>query len=450
MVPVGAWRSLVARYTGGVEVVGSSPAAPTMKSMLIDFYLGVEAMADTNFRLAQIFSNTGHAFSHLFMLIYPTVVIALEAEFSSPYHQLIGLILIGNILFGAAALPAGYLGDKWGAVRLMILFFVGTGVGSILVGLAQTEIQIASGFAIVGLFGAIYHPVGIAWVARRVVNRGKALGLNGVFGSVGVGLAPILAAGLTDFWSWRAAFILPGIVSVFLGCILALMYLRGLITDGETTKKEEVPEAETGDMKRGILLLLITVACTGLIYQATSFALPKLIELRLSDVLGDGLIGVGAVVSIIYFVSGGTQLVGGWLADRFNLTRVYLVCWFLQVPLLILAASINSNFLIVILGVMVVSNTIGSPAENSLFAKYSPPKWRSTAFGIKFVLALGVAAVSIPLISWIFEATAEFFWLFIILAAIALIAVITASCLPSDNKNTTLEIKEMILSSDSD
>ena len=112
-------------------------------------------MADTNFRLAQIFSNTGHAFSHLFMLIYPTVVIALEAEFSSPYHQLIGLILIGNILFGAAALPAGYLGDKWGAVRLMILFFVGTGVGSILVGLAQTEIQIASGFAIVGLFGAI-------------------------------------------------------------------------------------------------------------------------------------------------------------------------------------------------------------------------------------------------------------------------------------------------------
>ena len=71
-------------------------------------------------------------------------------------------------------------------------------------------------------------------------------------------MAPILAAGLTDFWSWRAAFILPGIVSVFLGCILALMYLRGLITDGETTKKEEVPEAETGDMKRGILLLPVS------------------------------------------------------------------------------------------------------------------------------------------------------------------------------------------------
>jgi MFS family permease len=99
---------------------------------------------------------------------------------------------------------------------------------------------------------------------------------------------------------------------------------------------------------------------------------------------------------------------------------------------------------------MVVSNTIGSPAENSLFAKYSPPKWRSTAFGIKFVLALGVAAVSIPLISWIFEATAEFFWLFIILSGIALIAVVTALCLPSENRDTSLESEEMILSSDSD
>ena len=414
------------------------------------FYLDVEAMADTNFRLAQIFSNTGHAFSHFFMLIYPTVVIALEGEFSSPYHQLIGLILIGNILFGAAALPAGYLGDKWGAVKLMILFFVGTGVGSILVGLASTELQLASGFAIVGLFGAIYHPVGIAWVARRVVNRGKALGLNGVFGSVGVGLAPIVAAGLTDFWSWRAAFILPGIISIMLGFILAAMFLKGLITDGEAIGEKEPKEATASEMKRGLLLLLVTVACTGLIYQATSFALPKLIELRLSEVLGEGLIGVGAVVSIIYFLSGGAQLVGGWLADRFRLTRVYLVCWLLQVPLLALGAVIDNSLLIPILATMVISNTIASPAENSLFAQYSPPKWRATAFGIKFVLALGVASVSIPLISWVFEATGEFIWLFFILTVIALIAVFTASCLPSETRRTDSEVREMILSSGSD
>ncbi|MDC1428183.1 MFS transporter, partial [Rhodospirillaceae bacterium] len=281
-------------------------------------------------------------------------------------------------------------------------------------------------------FGAIYHPVGIAWVARRVVNRGKALGLNGVFGSIGVGLAPILAAVLTDFWSWRAAFILPGIISILIGCTLAFMFNRGKITDGETVSNKEPSEATENEMKRGVLLLLITVACTGLIYQATSFALPKLIELRLSGILGEGLIGVGAIVSIIYFVSGGAQLVGGWLADRFKLTRVYLVCWLLQVPLLVLVAIMHSGLLIPVLAAMVVSNTIGSPAENSLFAKYSPPKWRSTAFGIKFVLALGVASASIPLISWIFEETGEFVLLFLILAAFAILAALTAGFLPVD------------------
>ena len=395
-------------------------------------------MADQSFRLAQIFSNTGHAFSHLFMLIYPTVVIALESEFSLPYHRLIGLILIGNILFGAAALPAGYLGDKWGAVRLMILFFVGTGSGSILVGMASTEIQLASGFAVVGLFGAIYHPVGIAWVARRVANRGKALGFNGVFGSIGVGLAPILAAVLTDFWSWRAAFILPGIISIVIGCILAVMFIRGKITDGETANSEEPSEATETEMKRGVLLLLITVACTGLIYQATSFALPKLIELRLSGILGEGLIGVGAIVSVIYFLSGGAQLIGGWLADRFKLTKVYFVCWLLQVPLLVLAAIIHSGLLIPVLAAMVVSNTIGSPAENSLFAKYSPPKWRSTAFGIKFVLALGVASASIPLISWVFAETGEFVWLFLMLTGLSILATVIAAFLPADSMRNTL------------
>ena len=55
-------------------------------------------MVDQNFRYTQVFSNTGHALSHLFMMIYPTVVLALETEFSAPYHVLISLISVGNFI----------------------------------------------------------------------------------------------------------------------------------------------------------------------------------------------------------------------------------------------------------------------------------------------------------------------------------------------------------------
>lgn len=387
-------------------------------------------MTDSNSRLTLAFSSAGHAFAHLFMLIYPTVVIALEGQFDAPFHELIGLMLIGNILFGAAALPAGYLGDKWSASRMMVVFFIGTGAGSILVGFASSQMQIAAGLAVVGLFGAIYHPVGIAWVVRKVANRGKALGLNGVFGSIGVGVAPILAAGLTDFWSWRAAFIVPGVASVLVGVGLWLLIASGRFVDDVTEVSSAGGEASKGDMRRGALLLLITVSCTGLIYQATSFALPKMFELRLAEHLGEGLLGIGALVSAVYFISGATQFIGGWMADRFELKRVYLICWGLQVPLLLITATLDTALLLPVAAAMVVANTIGSPSENSLFARYTLPRWRSTAFGVKFVLTLGVAAAAIPLIAWIYESTGGFIWLFVVLAGFAVTAAIATALLP--------------------
>ena len=397
-------------------------------------------MPDQNFKYTQVFSNTGHALSHLFMMIYPTVVLALEVEFSQPYHVLISLMLAGNILFGAAALPAGYLGDKWGAINMMVVFFLGTGLSAILVGFANNEIQIVLSFALVGFFGSIYHPVGIAWIARTINNRGKALGINGVFGSAGMGIAPIMAGILTDFFSWRAAFIIPGIFCVAIGVILLVFSFKGLIQEYEPEVERDIPESPEGDMKKGILLLLFTVACTGLIYQATSFMLPKLIEMRLSDFLGDGLIGVGAMVSTIYFLSGGMQLLGGWMADRFQLKRVYLICWVLQVPLLIIAGFLNTALIFPVLAMMVVANTIGSPAENSLFARYSPPQWRSTAFGVKFVLALGVAALAVPLVSWAHKLVGEFTWLLVALAIIAVVAAIVTLMLPEKKSYESKEI----------
>ncbi len=397
-------------------------------------------MPDQNFKYTQVFSNTGHALSHLFMMIYPTVVLALEVEFSQPYHVLISLMLAGNILFGAAALPAGYLGDKWGAINMMVVFFLGTGLSAILVGFANNEIQIVLSFALVGFFGSIYHPVGIAWIARTINNRGKALGINGVFGSAGMGIAPIMAGILTDLFSWRAAFIIPGIFCVAIGVILLVFSFKGLIQEYEPEVERDIPESPEGDMKKGILLLLFTVACTGLIYQATSFMLPKLIEMRLSDFLGDGLIGVGAMVSTIYFLSGGMQLLGGWMADRFQLKRVYLICWILQVPLLIIAGFLNTALIFPVLAMMVVANTIGSPAENSLFARYSPPQWRSTAFGVKFVLALGVAALAVPLVSWAHKLVGEFTWLLVALAIIAVVAAIVTLMLPEKKSYESKEI----------
>ena len=175
---------------------------------------------------------------------------------------------------------------------------------------------------------------------------------------------------------------------------------------------------------------MVTVIASGLIYQAASNNLPKLFDQRLGHLLGDGVVGVGMLASGIFVISSLAQLVGGWLADRFSLKAVYVGCWALQLPLLLLAANLHSLFLWPTLLMIFSAASASLPAENSLFARYSPPQWRGTAFGLKFVLALGVSAAAVPLASYIHLWTGEFFWLFVALGGFAAIASAATFFLP--------------------
>lgn len=384
----------------------------------------------TSARLALGFSCVGHSFAHLLMLLYPTVVLSLEPAWNRPFEELIGLMLVGQVLFGVAAVPAGWLGDRWSVPGMMAVFFIGTGAAAVATGFADGPFELALGLAAIGLFAAIYHPVGIAWVARNPVNRGKALGINGIFGSAGTAGGAVVAGTLATAYGWQWAFFVPGALCVGIGLVLLALILAGRVTDVPGGGRAAPAESSRGDMMRGGLVLLVTIACSGLIYQTTSFAMPKLFEQRL-DGLVDTAAGVGALVSVVYLVSASAQLLGGWLADRYDLRRVYFACWLLQIPVLALAISLAGPVLVPVAALMVLINTAAVPAENSLFARYTPPAWRGTAFGIKFLVALGVAAISVPLVGEMYRAFQEFGPLIATLAATAALGAAAALLLPA-------------------
>src|SRR5260370_36284532 len=94
------------------------------------------------------------------MLLYPTVVLALEGHFGDlTYGELLSLSIPGYVLFGAAALPAGWLGDRWSAEHMMVLYFVGTGAAAMLTGPADGPPGPAPGPSPLGLFCSVFHPV---------------------------------------------------------------------------------------------------------------------------------------------------------------------------------------------------------------------------------------------------------------------------------------------------
>ena len=178
-------------------------------------------------RTAIIFSNIGHGFSHMFTVLYASAVLYLPKVFDLSYGELLGLSSLGLILFGVAALPAGWLGDRWSQIGMMAIFFIGIGVGAIVVGLAVGPERLFIGLTLIGLFASIYHPVGIAWVVAWANKQGMTLGINGVFGNAGSAIAPVFVGLMIDYVTWRAAFIIPGVLSILVGTGLLLVWRAG-------------------------------------------------------------------------------------------------------------------------------------------------------------------------------------------------------------------------------
>ncbi len=378
-------------------------------------------------------ASVAHTYSHLFVLLYATVVLALEREWGLGYDYLFALSIPSTVMFGLGALPAGWLGDRWSAAGMIAIFFFGVGASSVLTGLASGPIGIAVGLTLLGAFASIYHPVGIPWLVKHAVNRGRALGINGVFGSAGTAVAAIVAGALIDFFGWRAAFVVPGIVALATGVVFVYCQWRGLIRETEVDAAPQ-PAQSQGDIKRVFAVLAITVVGVGLIYQCTSFALPKIFEERLSGFTGEGVLGIAGLVAVAYAIGGLTQLIGGELADRFSLKTVYIACQALQVPVLVLALMLYGPVLVPAATLMIALNVAGQPAENSLLARYTPPAWRSRVFGFKFVLTLGVGAIGVSLIPLIYAFTGNLSGLFLLLAAFAAIAAFAAFGLPGDRR----------------
>lgn len=387
-------------------------------------------------RLSLVFSSIGHTYSHLFQPLYYVAVLSLEGELGLSHGEAIQLAVLGGMLFGFGAPIAGWLGDRWGTLPLMIAYYLGTGAAMVLTGLATEPWHIMAGMALTGLFASIYHPVGIAWLIRNAVNRGTALGINGIFGGLGPAIAALTAGSIITLLGWRAVFVIPGLLIMATGVAFIIYVVRGVIVEMKTDRVP-MPPAESGDALRVYSVMAVTMLCTGIIYQATQAGLPKVFQMRLGDMFDGGVFGISTVVAAVFFMSGMMQMVGGWLADRVSPKYVYIGGFICQVPLLMLLASAAGPMVILIAVLAIASNSAALPSENVILARYMPPQRRALAFGLKFVLAIGFSALGVQLEASLFNATGKFHMLFSVLAAIALAGCTAALLLPGDRKPST-------------
>ena len=372
------------------------------------------------------FLNIGHSVDHLFMLMFPATAALVAADLGAGYGELLSLATGSFIAFGAFSLPAGWLADRFSRERMLTVFFVGIGGAMFITGLAQTPWQIAVCLTLVGMFAAIYHPVGLAMVAEGGGAVGRRLGVNGVWGNMGVAASALSIGAFADLAGWRAAFLVAGLLSLLLGLCWDRMMRKPSRTTNAATRSGTRPAL---DWRRVLTVVFVTTTIGGFIFNAMTVSLPKVLDDRLAEFVLSAT-EVGAIASLVYAAAAFTQIVVGRAIDRYPIKPIFLGLMAGQAGALYLATT-TSGWAMVGLAVVVMVLVFGQiPINDTLIARYTPDAWRGRVFSVKYVLSFTVSAAAVPSISWLYEHGGGFPIMFMTAAGAAVIITLTITALP--------------------
>lgn len=374
------------------------------------------------------FLNVGHFLDHLFLLIFATAAaLVLAKQWGMTYAELIPYATPGLIAFGIFSLPAGWLADRWSREGMMVVFFVGAGLASMATSMATSPIEMAIGLFVIGMFAAIYHPVGLAMIARGGKTMGMDIAVNGVWGNMGVASAALLTGFLIDQTGWRAAFWLPGILSVLFGVAYLYSYRDRVGTRNAATASVAKPSDAAGAgatnaewramLIRISTIILFTTAVSSIIFQGTTFTLPKVFDERLGGIAPTATL-VGWLAFIVFAVASFAQVAVGMLLDRhgaravFSGVAVIQIVFFLMMPGLTdwMALAVALGFMLGAFGQI--------PINDYMIGKMAKSELRASIYGTRYVVSFAVWAVVVPLIAWVHHHWG-FDMLFYILAAAA-------------------------------
>jgi len=376
------------------------------------------------------FVNAAHFIDHYSMLIFAAAVIVMGPALGMAYSELLPYATPGFVAFGAGSLLTGWLGDRWSRRHMMVIFFVGIGASMIAVGLVNTKLELGAALLSIGLFASIYHPVGTAMIVSYADRLGREMGINGVWGNLGVASSALVTGVIGQYLGWRWAFIVPGVATILLG----LVFMWAVAHEDRSGAKQAAAQARVAkrDMWRVILALLIVVIAISTTFNAVTVALPKLFAERLSGLTQSPAL-LGLIAAGVYVFGAMTQYTIGKLLDRHSLKAVSLPLSFVLAPFLYLAAEL-SNLPLIIAAIGIVMGAFGQVTVNdAMVGKYTSEEWRSRAYAVRYFVGFTAAGASVGLVAWLYQ-QGGFATMLHAFAGLCLLVIAAAIILPAEIK----------------
>jgi MFS family permease len=365
---------------------------------------------DSNQKRILVFTSAAHFLTHFFVLVFPALVMPISRDLSLEPAQVIPLSFPMYLCYGILAIPWGYLSDRFGPRWMMGAGMLIAGCGFTAAGLSGSPKGLAMAMAAIGVGCSAYHPSGLALLSKGMQERGRALGINGLWGNGGIAAAPLAAGALTYALGWKSALLLFGVAGVAVGLLCLIVPFSVGITD---LQKGTV--MERGKAVRYFVILCGAMVFSGLMYRGYTIILPTFFEAKLSDfaLFASGVaeaarlssdadtFAATIITSAVYLVGMAGQLAGGRVADRRELRWAYLTFFACALPFLLLMSMVEGLILVLMAGGFVFFSLGMQPIENSLVAVLTPPQWRSVSYGIKFSLVFGAGSLAVYLVGFV-------------------------------------------------
>jgi len=342
------------------------------------------------------FLNWAHTIDHFVLLIYPTVVIGLEVVYKRPYNELIALSSAAFVAFGIFSLPAGWLADRWSRRNMMVLFYLGCGASLALTAFAPNLLWLAAGMFLLGVFAAIYHPVGMAMLIEASGARGRTLAFNGVCGNLGVSLAAGISGALATWLGWRAAFLAPAVLCVITGFV----YLWLTPDDRHHAKTRQTKPAVPLTPKVAAMLFglfLVIAISSGLVFNVLTIALPKIVDEGLAESVPLAL--VGSIATAVLVCGALAQLTVGRLVEWVPPHVIFAAVTALGFAGNLWASYSTSFPLMIALAVSVAAIYGQVTVNDMILARYTADAWRGRVYAVRYFTLFISAGAAVAIIS---------------------------------------------------
>jgi MFS family permease len=363
--------------------------------------------------------SCAHALVHWYELSLPSVEQEIAAEFF-PEDPVKGkavngwMALVWRLPLGFGALLAGWLVDRFGARRMLALYLLGCGGMCLAASWAFSISLLFAVMACMGVFACIYHPAGLALISHETTidNRGRALGLHGIFGSAGIGAAPFVAGLVLSacYWfkvphGWRVYYLVMAIPGIALGLVFLYLHVRHQ-QQPECPDQPDTPAMAAEDKAYwgSFFLLTVIAALMGFVYSAVLAFLPRYLDQlpqRLAQ-LGVRLEGLPDE-GLRNYLTGGVlllgcvaQFTGGRIARHRLLELQFCLICFGSAPCLFWMSRATGFYCLLATSAFALVHFMHQPIYNSMIAKYTPRHRRSLAYGYSFAMGLGLGSLGAP------------------------------------------------------